>query len=201
MPPRPFYIRGKGWVPARELQHGDLLLSDDGQWVEVDRLQESRSYVKVYNLRISDWHTYFVGSQEWDFSVRAHNTNGLCGVGQGCQTAVEAADAALAAGKDYGAAAQLTINGKIFTDISGAKTGLNPALQSAIEAIPPGSTFKWTGQCAEVGCLNQALNAGVNPAGGTSIAVNIGNTGFGHGTFKEACPSCQFLLTYFGVKF
>lgn len=31
-------------------------------------------------------------------------------------------------------------------------------------------------------CLSQALNAGVNPAGGTSRAINIGTAGKGHGT-------------------
>src|SRR5262249_8149112 len=28
----------------------------------------------VYNLRIADFHTYFVGSEEWSFSVWAHNS-------------------------------------------------------------------------------------------------------------------------------
>ena len=27
----------------------------------------------VYNLRIADYHTYFVGSRDWGFSVWAHN--------------------------------------------------------------------------------------------------------------------------------
>ena len=29
----------------------------------------------VYNLRVADWHTYFVGCGEWGFSVWAHNLN------------------------------------------------------------------------------------------------------------------------------
>jgi hypothetical protein len=28
---------------------------------------------RVYNLRVADYHTYFVGSEEWRFSVWAHN--------------------------------------------------------------------------------------------------------------------------------
>jgi hypothetical protein len=31
--------------------------------------------VPVHNLRIADYHTYFVGNQEWGFSIWAHNTN------------------------------------------------------------------------------------------------------------------------------
>ena len=29
----------------------------------------------VYNLRVADYHTYFVGSREWGFSVWAHHAN------------------------------------------------------------------------------------------------------------------------------
>ena len=29
----------------------------------------------VYNLRIEEYHTYFVGSAEWGFSVWAHNAD------------------------------------------------------------------------------------------------------------------------------
>jgi hypothetical protein len=33
--------------------------------------------VKVYNLRVADWHTYFVGCDEWGFSVWAHNADAV----------------------------------------------------------------------------------------------------------------------------
>ncbi|MEJ5277470.1 MAG: hypothetical protein WHU94_16335, partial [Thermogemmata sp.] len=29
---------------------------------------------KLYNLRVADYHTYFVGDAHWDFSVWAHNS-------------------------------------------------------------------------------------------------------------------------------
>jgi hypothetical protein len=32
----------------------------------------------TYYLRIADYHTYFVGSRWWEFSVWAHNANGGC---------------------------------------------------------------------------------------------------------------------------
>ena len=39
----------------------------------VEEVLDSGEYEKLYNLRVADWHTYFVGSEEWGFSVWAHN--------------------------------------------------------------------------------------------------------------------------------
>lgn len=36
-------------------------------------MADSGEDVPVYNLRIADYHTYFVGGSEWGFSVWAHN--------------------------------------------------------------------------------------------------------------------------------
>ncbi|HEY7152991.1 MAG TPA: Hint domain-containing protein [Gemmataceae bacterium] len=69
----PFYVREKGWTAAKELQAGDLLRSHDGQWVAVESVTEGEELAAVYNLRIAEHHTYFVGSRDWEFSVWAHN--------------------------------------------------------------------------------------------------------------------------------
>ena len=69
----PFYVLGKGWTAARDLQIGDVLLSHDGRQVPVEDLLETGERETVYNLRIADYHTYFVGGSEWGFSVWAHN--------------------------------------------------------------------------------------------------------------------------------
>jgi len=68
----PFYVEDKGWVPAIELEAGDILRTSDGSIetvskVEVEYLDEA---VLVYNLEIEDYHTYFVS----DESVLVHNT-------------------------------------------------------------------------------------------------------------------------------
>ena len=39
----PFYVRGKGWLKATALQKGDLLRSDDGQWVPVEGVERPAS--------------------------------------------------------------------------------------------------------------------------------------------------------------
>jgi RHS repeat-associated protein len=71
----PFYVVGKGWVKAAFLEVGQLLLGHDGQCTAVEELSETRSIETVYNLRVADYHTYFVGSPEWGFSVWAHNAD------------------------------------------------------------------------------------------------------------------------------
>jgi hypothetical protein len=41
--------------------------------VAVEEVYDTGGYETVYNLRVADFHTYFVGSDEWRFSVWAHN--------------------------------------------------------------------------------------------------------------------------------
>jgi hypothetical protein len=69
----PFFVAGRGWVPCHELKVGDRLLTEDGAWVAVEAVEDTGEWVTVYNLRIADYHTYFVGCDEWGFSVWAHN--------------------------------------------------------------------------------------------------------------------------------
>jgi len=71
----PFFVNGKGWVPAKQLGVGDELLSHDGQVSQVEFLSGVEEMVKVYNLTVEDYHTYFVGCDEWGFSVWVHNAN------------------------------------------------------------------------------------------------------------------------------
>ena len=70
----PFYVQGKGWTAAKSLVSGDLLRSHDGQWVPVESTCDSGEIAPVYNMRVEEFHTYFVGSAEWGFSVWVHNT-------------------------------------------------------------------------------------------------------------------------------
>jgi hypothetical protein len=69
----PFFVKDKGWTPAGELKEGDLLRTVDG-WVPVTGLEHTGRYETVYNLKVADYHTYFVGSKEWGFAVWAHNS-------------------------------------------------------------------------------------------------------------------------------
>ena len=68
----PFYVHGKGWTKAKMLSPADFLRSDDGRLTPVEGIQETGEDVPVYNLRVAEYHTYFVGDPAWGFSVWAH---------------------------------------------------------------------------------------------------------------------------------
>jgi hypothetical protein len=69
----PFFVMGKGWTPVGEIRPGDMIRTEDG-WVPVQDVRDTGQWEKVYNLRVEDYHTYFVGAPEWGFAVWAHNT-------------------------------------------------------------------------------------------------------------------------------
>jgi hypothetical protein len=81
----PFWVRGMGWINAGELHTGNELLSADGRWITLERVQDLGKIETVYNLRIADYHTYFLGCEHWGFSVWSHNTANLPG---GCAVQV-----------------------------------------------------------------------------------------------------------------
>jgi hypothetical protein len=70
----PFFVIGRGWTAARELMPGDRLRSHNERSVVLDQVVRLAKEVPVYNLRIAEYHTYFVGGKDWGFSVWAHNT-------------------------------------------------------------------------------------------------------------------------------
>ena len=67
----PFYVEGEGFVPANELKEGDILRTSNDEEINVDRIEIEylTEPVKVYNLRVKDFHTYFVS----DDSILVHN--------------------------------------------------------------------------------------------------------------------------------
>ena len=68
-----FYVREQGWTPASELRAGDILATDNGQWKQVEKTVPTGESETVYNFRVADHHTYFVGSESWGFAVWTHN--------------------------------------------------------------------------------------------------------------------------------
>ncbi|VTR99017.1 yd repeat-containing protein : YD repeat protein OS=Isosphaera pallida (strain ATCC 43644 / DSM 9630 / IS1B) GN=Isop_2419 PE=4 SV=1: PT-HINT [Tuwongella immobilis] len=76
----PFFEESLGWIEARSLTPGHRLRTLDGSAIAVESLAETGQWQPVYNLRVADWHTYFVGDDEWGFSVWAHNAE--CSINQ-----------------------------------------------------------------------------------------------------------------------
>jgi hypothetical protein len=74
-PEHPFWVMNRGWVDAAHLEEGQLIASHDGQWTKVEAVDGGTTIGHVYNMRVAEWHTYFVGEENWGFSVWAHNAN------------------------------------------------------------------------------------------------------------------------------
>ena len=70
----PFYAQNRGWTKALDLKPGDLLLGMNGETNAVQRVHSTDREATVYNFRVADHHTYFVGSPDWGFDVWVHNT-------------------------------------------------------------------------------------------------------------------------------
>ena len=69
----PFFVQDKGWVAANKLEQGDQLACDVSSWKAVERITDNGEVTDVYNFRVAGFHTYFVGSDTWGFSVWTHN--------------------------------------------------------------------------------------------------------------------------------
>ncbi|MFB5677041.1 polymorphic toxin-type HINT domain-containing protein [Paenibacillus terreus] len=71
----PFWVEGKGWVFADELQVGDKLQKADGSNLTIDKVEFVKldEPVTVYNFTVADYHTYYVT----DIGIWVHNTQ--CG--------------------------------------------------------------------------------------------------------------------------
>ena len=60
----PFYVSGRGWVPAGSLRVGDRLVTSDGREVAVEAVRDANRIATVYNCKVKGDHTYFVGSEQ-----------------------------------------------------------------------------------------------------------------------------------------
>ena len=60
-------------MPAKDLQPDDLLVGHDNKQTAVESVSTTERTTQVYNLRVSEDHTYFVGDENWGFSVWVHN--------------------------------------------------------------------------------------------------------------------------------
>lgn len=70
----PFYLPAQErFVPAGELEVGDQLVSSQGVLVPIESISNLNEITTVYNLRVADHHTYFVGGALWGWDVWVHN--------------------------------------------------------------------------------------------------------------------------------
>ena len=72
----PFFVPAQGkFVAAGELRVGEQLVGHDGKLVQIESIGSTGEVTTVYNLRVADFHTYFVGGGLWGFDVWVHNAS------------------------------------------------------------------------------------------------------------------------------
>jgi hypothetical protein len=78
----PFFVPAQNrFVPAGELKAGDQLVSSTGELISIDSVSPLSELTTVYNLRVADFHTYFVGGKLWQFDAWVHNAGQIDYVG------------------------------------------------------------------------------------------------------------------------
>jgi hypothetical protein len=63
------------FVPAGELTLDDSLVDSQGRPIAIDAIRVTDRLITVYNLRVADFHTYFVGGKLWKFDAWVHNAS------------------------------------------------------------------------------------------------------------------------------
>ncbi len=70
-PEHPFFVAGKGWVEAGELQSGDRILQRDGNSAPVVSVEQRRENRRVFNFTVAGNRNYYAGVR----GLLAHNVN------------------------------------------------------------------------------------------------------------------------------
>ena len=76
----PFFVNGRGWTQAEDLEAGDLLVTLDGETLKLDSIERVERRDTVFNFEVRGLHNYFVG----DDQVLVHNCGG--GLPRGIRT-------------------------------------------------------------------------------------------------------------------
>ena len=70
----PYWVQGRGWVPAGKLRVGDELSGSEGERLVVSGHEVRQEHAKHYNFEVEGFHTYFVSETKTDPAVWVHNT-------------------------------------------------------------------------------------------------------------------------------
>ena len=70
-------------------------------------------------------------------------------------------------------------------------------MEEALSRVPARyRNMRIFGRCAEIGCLNQALQQGRSVKGAVLDTRDVGVTSPGHGEVKPACGVCRSVIDY-----
>nr|WP_263324589.1 polymorphic toxin-type HINT domain-containing protein [Neobacillus sp. Marseille-Q6967] len=65
----PFWINGNEWRKAKDLKEGDLVETDHGEYVPINKIETIKAKTTVYNFSVQDFHTYYVS----ELGILVHN--------------------------------------------------------------------------------------------------------------------------------
>ena len=71
-PEHPFYAEGRGWIATGLLEVGDKLHTLEGERLAVRLVEETGEVKTVYNFRVAEFSTYFLGADDWRFAIWTH---------------------------------------------------------------------------------------------------------------------------------
>ena len=94
----PFYVVDEGWKAAGDLKAGDEIYALDGSAITIlsTSLEKLDEPIKVYNLEVADFHTYFVGNT----GMLVHNRCGGSGSKETGNSGAGSSDSGSNSGKD-----------------------------------------------------------------------------------------------------
>ncbi|WP_043581898.1 S8 family serine peptidase [Acetivibrio clariflavus] len=122
-----FFTDSGWWKSAKNIKVGDRILTSDGELKEVTatRVVELEEAVRIYNLNVEDYHTYFVG------------TNGLL-VHNNCTAEM------MGAGREAIANARLRgiTDAKLLSDIGSGAASVVDILKTGREIVPGSDEWK-----------------------------------------------------------
>lgn len=127
--------------------------------------------------------------------------NGIAEIQQAAKELADTAQSITPASERPATAASLLAEEEIISATSSKRIvppDVHPEVQTALNKI--GKITPNHGFCAEVMCISNALNKGINPRGGLITSVKIGGlNSLRHGIPIPPCPSCQALLNIFNI--
>jgi hypothetical protein len=67
----PLWTPDKGWVEAKDLVAGSLVMTEDGRVIDIDGVETRNGDFIVYNFKVDGFHSYFVS----DLGILVHNAD------------------------------------------------------------------------------------------------------------------------------
>ncbi len=194
-PEHPFFVEGMGWLPAGELLPGDSVRSARGTGA-VEAIESVAQPQLMYNLTVSEAHTFFVGDGQW----LVHNACNVIRYGGGAASELGGQSASIA--RELANELREKV---LFFDNFSVTVGVVPLGNGrfGITAFKPKNPQQWERisnglkELAEENgyvWIDNAAEAGSDAAHAERVLIDSGYDVIGISNTKGPCPSCQDVI-------